>query len=258
MEDTSPLHIRQLTVNYGNRPALWDISLKIPQGGNLVAILGPNGAGKSTLLKASLGLIRPHLGSVHFFGGSLKKTRGRISYIPQKESVDWDFPITVFDLVLMGRYGHLGPFRFPQKKDRDIANHYLSLLGLEGYKNRQISQLSGGQQQRAFMARALCQEADLYLMDEPFSGVDISSKEMIIKILKSLRDQGKTLMVVHHELDSVPHIFDMVVLLNMRLVAAGSVREMFTQELIWQTFGKDPALFEEAMKRKEMKRQGAS
>lgn len=251
------LQIRQLSVNYGKTPALWDISLTVPSG-KLVAIIGPNGAGKSTLLKASLGLIKPIGGSVHFFDAPLKEIKSHIAYIPQKESVDWDFPMSVYDLVLMGRYGKLGLFRFPKKIDKDAAWKYLSLVGLEGVANRQISQLSGGQQQRAFMARALAQEADIYLMDEPFSGVDAASKEVIISLLRNLKDQGKTLLVVHHDLESVTSIFDWVIMLNMRLVASGEVDKTFTPELIQRTFGKDRLLFEQAMRRNEEKQGGYS
>lgn len=257
MKDSIPFHVHQLNVNYGNTPALWDISLQIPSG-NLVAVVGPNGAGKSTLLKASLGIIKPTSGRVHFFGGPLREKRGQVAYIPQKESIDWDFPMNVRDLVLMGRYGKLGLFRVPKKEDKEIAMECLSLVGLEELHHRQISQLSGGQQQRAFMARALAQKADLYLMDEPFSGIDVASKEVIIAVLKALKDQGKTLIIVHHDLSAVPTLFDMVVLLNMRLVAAGGVNEIFTPELIQRTFGRDRLLFEEAMRRNEKKQSGYS
>lgn len=250
-----PLKVRQLSVNYGSTPALWDISFEIPEG-KLVAVVGPNGAGKSTLLKATLGLIKPIAGSVLFYGMPLKKGRRRIAYIPQKESVDWDFPMTVYDLVLMGRYGRLNLFRLPNKEDKKMAWKYLSDVGLDGVADRQISELSGGQQQRAFLARALAQEADLYLMDEPFSGVDVSSKAIIIPLLENLKIQGKTIVVVHHDLESVPHLFDMAILLNMHLVAVGNVSEIFNTEMIKKTFGKDNFLFQEAMKRNERKQGG--
>jgi manganese/zinc/iron transport system ATP- binding protein len=164
--------------------------------------------------------------------------------------------MSVFDLVLMGSYGRLGWLRSPKKEDKEKAWKYLSLVGLEGVAHRQINQLSGGQQQRAFMARALTQEADLYLMDEPFSGVDMTSKEVIVSILKSLKEQGKTLIIVHHDLESVPTLFDMVILLNMRLVAAGKVKEIFTPELIQRTFGRDRLLFEQAKRKKNEKEGG--
>lgn len=237
--------IHQLSVNYEKTPVLWDISLEVPHG-KLVAIVGPNGAGKSTLLKAALGLIKPIAGSIAFFGEPLKKVRRRVAYVPQRESVDWNFPLTVFDLVLMGRYGRRGFFSRPSKADRGAVSHYLEQVGLEQFAKRQISQLSGGQQQRAFLARALIQEADLYLMDEPFTGIDISSAKTIVSILQKLRDQGKTLFVVHHDLGSIQEIFDWVILLNMCLVGCGGAQEIFTPEMIQKTYGKDSLLFDEA------------
>lgn len=251
----NPLQIRQLSVNYGKSPALWDVSLTIPPG-KRVAIVGPNGAGKSTLLKASLGLVKPSSGSVRFFGAPLNEKKGKIAYIPQKEHVDWDFPMTVFDLVLMGCYGRLGLFRYPKKEDKEKVWYYLKQLGLESVAKRQISQLSGGQQQKAFMARALAQEADLYLMDEPFSGIDAASQDKITELLFSLKEEGKTILVVHHDLESVSSLFDWVILLNMRLVGVGEVKEIFNPDMIKKTFGKDPLLFEQAMRRNEEKQRG--
>lgn len=237
MKPRSPaLQIKKLSVSYGKRIVLEGIDLDIPQG-ELIALVGPNGAGKSTLLKAALGLIKPLSGKVEFFGACLKKTlRKKISYVPQKESIDWDFPLTVFDLVLMGRYAHLGLFRFPSQQDRELVMKYLHLLELGGVAHRQISELSGGQQQRAFMARALVQEAEIYLMDEPFNGVDVHSKEIISNILRKLRSEGKTILIVHHDLPSIPQLFDWVVFLNRRVVAAGEVEKIFTQERIEETF----------------------
>lgn len=256
-ERNNPLKIHQLNVNYGKTPALWDVTLTIPPA-KRVAVVGPNGAGKSTLLKASLGLIKPTSGSVHFFGASLKEQKGKIAYIPQKELIDWDFPLTVFDLVLMGCYGKLGFFRYPKKEDKEKTWHYLKMMGLESVADRQISQLSGGQQQKAFMARALVQDAELYLMDEPFSGIDAASFEEITELLETLTKQGKTLIVVHHDLESVPSLFDWVILLNMRLVGAGDIKEMFTPDMVKKTFGKDRLLFEQAMRRNEEKQRGYS
>ena len=239
------LKIHQLTVNYEKTPVLWDISLEIPQG-KLVAIVGPNGAGKSTFLKTALGLIKPISGMVSFFGEPLKKVRRLVAYVPQRESVDWDFPITVFDLVLMGRYGRRGIFNRPSRSDRQAVSTYLAMVGLESFASRQISQLSGGQQQRAFLARALIQEADVYFMDEPFTGIDISSSKTIISILQRLRDQGKTLFVVHHDLKTISEIFDWVILLNMHLVGCGAIQEVFTSEMIQKTYGKESLLLDEA------------
>ena len=219
--------VSQLTVNYDKTPVLWDISLAIPAG-TMVGIIGPNGAGKSTLIKAALGIVKPLSGKVEFFGQPLKKVRQRIAYVPQRESVDWDFPVTVKDLVLMGRYGKLGLFRRPLEADRIAAEHYLKLVGMEEYADRQISQLSGGQQQRAFLARALLQEADIYFMDEPFAGVDSATEAVIVKLLQQLRGEGKTIFVVHHDLNTVESYFDWVILLNMRLIAYGETTRYFT------------------------------
>jgi len=241
------LDINQLTVNYDKTPVLWDISLKIP-GPNLVGIIGPNGAGKSTLIKTAMGLIKPIAGSVLFFGKPLREVRKRIAYVPQRESVDWDFPITVEELVLMGRYGRLGLFRYPRKADKEAAEHYLQMVGMESYGKRQISQLSGGQQQRVFLARALMQEADLYFMDEPFAGIDASTEIVIINLLKKLLTNGKTILVVHHDLGTVQNYFDWVVMLNMRLVACGPVASSFTAETVERTYGKNLQLLGEVAK----------
>lgn len=252
---TPALKVHQLSVNYEKTPVLWDISLEIPAG-KLVAIVGPNGAGKSTFLRTTLGLIKPIGGSVAFFSEPLKKVRKRVAYVPQRESVDWDFPLTVFDLVLMGRYGQRGLFSRPSKKDRKEALEYLAMVGLDSFASRQISQLSGGQQQRAFLARALIQQADLYLMDEPFAGIDVASSKAIVSILQNLRDLGKTLFVVHHDLQSVAEIFDWVILLNMRLVGCGAVQEIFTPEMIQKTYGKEPLLLDEVSRLSQEKIDG--
>lgn len=257
MNDCPALQVHQVSVNYEKTAVLWDVTFEVPQG-KFVAIIGPNGAGKSTLLKTALDLVKPVSGSIRFFDQPLKKVRRKIAYVPQRESVDWDFPITVFDLVLMGRYGHRGFFHRPNRKDRDDVAKYLVRVGLESFSHRQISQLSGGQQQRAFLARALIQEADVYLMDEPFTGIDIASSQAIISLLQGLRAEGKTLFVVHHDLGSVKEIFDWVVLLNMRLVASGSVADVFTPEMIQKTYGKEIVLFDEAAKLSQEKTYGLS
>jgi manganese/zinc/iron transport system ATP- binding protein len=236
-----------LTVNYGQVSALWDVSLSVPKG-VIAGIIGPNGAGKTTLIKSALNLIKPLSGRIDFFGSPLVKVRNRIAYVPQRESVDWDFPITVRDLVLMGRYGQLGLFRRPRQADWAAVHNYLTKVGMENFADRQISQLSGGQQQRVFLARALIQEADLYLMDEPFVGIDLASRSKIVELLHLLRDEGKTVFVVHHELDNVNDYFDWVIMLNIRLVASGPTKEVFTQEMLNTCYGKSPALFDEALK----------
>lgn len=249
------LTVEQLSVNYEKTPVLWDLSFTIPQG-KLVAIVGPNGAGKSTFLKTTLGLIKPLSGQITFFDEPLENVRNRVAYVPQRESVDWDFPITVFDLVLMGRYGRCGLFKRPSKADRKQVQETLEKVSLDSFSHRQISQLSGGQQQRAFLARALVQEADIYLMDEPFTGIDITSTKTIIAILQALRDAGKTLLVVHHDLTSIEQIFDWVLLLNISLVGCGSVAGVFTPELIQKTYGKETLLFDEAAKLSQEKSRG--
>lgn len=251
------LQAHQLTVNYDKTPVLWDISLEIPQG-LLVGIVGPNGAGKSTLIKAALDLVQPLSGKVEFFGQPLKTVRQRVGYVPQRETVDWDFPIKVRDLVLMGRYGRLGMLKWPRAADWAAADHYLNIVGLAAYADRQISQLSGGQQQRVFIARALLQEADLYFMDEPFAGVDLATEKVIIQLLHQLKAKNKTVFVVHHDLNTVDHYFDWVIMLNMRLVACGPVSEVFNSDTLNSTYGKSYALFDEALKLSQQKQRGVS
>ncbi len=230
------LSITHLTVGYHQHIALSQISFNIPEG-VLVGILGPNGAGKSTLLKAALGLVKPQSGSIRFFGQTLGDFKGNIGYVPQRETVDWDFPITVHDLVLMGRYGKIGLFRKPQQTDYLITRRCLEQVGLESLSDRQISQLSCGQQQRAFIARAFAQEASLYFMDEPFSGIDLNTEYMLVDLLKEFsRIQKKTIFVVHHDLNSVEKYYDWVILLNTKLVAAGEVEKTFTPENIKLTY----------------------
>lgn len=246
---------RQLTVNYGNVAALWDISLSVPEG-HIVGVIGPNGAGKTTLIKAALGLIQPISGKVELFGKPLEEVRQKIAYVPQRESVDWDFPITVRDLVLMGRYGRLGLLRRPREADYAAVQEYLEMVGMAGFANRQISQLSGGQQQRVFIARALIQEADLYFMDEPFVGIDLASRRVIVDLLHKLRDAGKTVLVVHHELDHVESYFDWVIMLNVRLVANGPTKHAFSPETLNAAYGKSYALFDEALKLSKNKTAG--
>jgi manganese/zinc/iron transport system ATP- binding protein len=249
------LQTTHLNVNYGKTPVLWDITLSIPSG-HLIGIIGPNGAGKSTFIKTVLGLIKPISGKVEIFGERLKKVKKRVAYVPQRESVDWDFPITVRDLVLMGRYGKLGILRWPKSSDYAAADHYLETVGMSAYSNRQISQLSGGQQQRAFIARALAQEADVYFMDEPFGGIDMATESVIVNLLKKLREEGKTVFVVHHDLNSVENYFDWVIMLNMRLVACGEVLSVFNTHNLNLTFGKNCALFGEAFKLSQNKTTG--
>jgi manganese/zinc/iron transport system ATP- binding protein len=234
-----------LNVNYGKIPILWDITFQIPQG-QMVGILGPNGAGKSTLLKAALGLVKPLSGNISLLGRAAAKARKKIAYVPQRESVDWDFPITALEVVLMGRYGRLGLFGRPRKADREAAGSALELVGMSAYADRQISQLSGGQQQRHFIARALVQEADLFLLDEPFAGVDLATEKAIIELLRRQKLQGKTVFIIHHDLPTVEEYFDWAVLLNTRLVACGPVKEVFHRDNLARAFGKGQLLFNEA------------
>jgi manganese/zinc/iron transport system ATP- binding protein len=208
----------------------------LPEG-KLVAIVGPNGAGKTTLLKAMLGLVPVSAGWVKFFGQTNDEQRQHVAYVPQRTSVDWDFPTSALDVVLMGTYGRLGWFRRPGGAERAIALASLEKVGIPELAHRQISQLSGGQQQRVFLARALAQEARLYLMDEPFAGVDATTERAIVELLRALRNQGRTVVAVHHDLQTVPEYFDWVVLLNLRLVAAGPVAEVFTTANLQSTYG---------------------
>ena len=240
---SSPMSIHDMTVAYHRRPVLWDIDYNTPPG-NLIAIVGPNGAGKSTLIKAVLNLVPTVSGQVSFFGEPYKKQRRRVGYVPQRSSVDWDFPVNALEVVTMGLYRSIGWFRPVTKKHRQAAMAALDRVGMADYAMRQISQLSGGQQQRVFLARALAQEADLYLMDEPFAGVDAATERAIVAVLRELKDAGRTAMVVHHDLQTVQEYFDEVVLLNMRLIASGPVGDVFTEENLRATYGGKLALLD--------------
>jgi len=234
-ESPSVIEVRDLTVAYHESPVLWDVDLDV-QLGKATAIVGPNGAGKSTLLKAILGLVPIAAGATRIFGSDLDTVRQRVAYIPQRGSVDWDFPTNALDVVTMGRYGRIGWFRRPGKADRAIAEECLAKVGMSQFARRQISQLSGGQQQRVFLARALAQEPDLYLMDEPFAGVDAVTERAIVQLLHDVRDAGKTVVAVHHDLESVTDYFDNVVLLNVRLIESGPVSRVFTEENLRRTY----------------------
>ncbi len=228
--------VEDLTVAYRDKPVLWDVDAEIPKG-VLMAIVGPNGAGKTTLIKSILGLVKPVAGDVRIFGNPYEKFRKRVAYVPQRRTVDWDFPTSVLDLVLMGRYGALGWFKRVRQADRRLAEEALEKVGMLEYKNRQISELSGGQQQRAFLARALVQEAEIYLMDEPFQGVDATTERAIVDLLRSLRAAGKTVAVVHHDLQTVGDYFDWVFLLNVRRIACGPVSEVFNETNLRKAYG---------------------
>ncbi len=249
------LEVSHLTVAYDKEPVLWDVSLSVPRA-KLVAIIGPNGAGKSSLLKALLGLIRPTSGTVLFDGKPLEEMVQEIAYVPQRESVDWDFPMTLYELVLMGCYGKLGLFSRPGKKEKKRASEALVQVGLEKLQERQIDELSGGQKQRAFLARALCQEASIYFMDEPFAGIDAASTEVIFDILMRLKERGHTLFIVHHDLEKVASHFDYAILFNNHLIAAGEVHEVLTEEIIARAYGPRTFLLDRVAKIAKEKREG--
>jgi manganese/zinc/iron transport system ATP- binding protein len=236
MADAPPLEIHDLTVAYHKRPVLWGVDLQIPAG-QLVGIIGPNGAGKSTLIKACMGLLPLQSGWVKVFGQRLADVPVRVGYVPQRESVDWDFPVNVMDVVLMGRYGRIGLLRRPGAADREAARAALEKVKMLPFANRQIANLSGGQQQRVFLARALAQEAELYFMDEPFAGVDAATEAAIITVLRELRDRGRTILVVHHDLPTARQYFDSLILLNLNVVAFGPTADVFTTELLQKTYG---------------------
>ncbi|HLO41983.1 MAG TPA: ABC transporter ATP-binding protein [Phycisphaerales bacterium] len=239
------VEVHDVTVAYHRKPVLWDIDVCIPAG-RLVAIIGPNGAGKSTLIKAILGLVPLASGEIRIFDKPLRKARPLIAYVPQRETVDWDFPVSALDVVLMGRYGRLGWFRRPGKADRQAAMNCLEQVGMAEYAHRQISQLSGGQQQRVFLARALVQEAQLYFMDEPFAGVDAATEKAIVSLLRNIRASGGTVIAVHHDLQTVPEYFDHVLMLNMHLVAAGPMASAFTTDNLNKTYGGRLTLLDQA------------
>jgi len=231
-----PLAVHDLTVAYHRKPVLWDLDLNIPEG-KLVGIVGPNGAGKSTLLKACLDLIPKTSGEVLIYGKPYEQQRDLIAYVPQRESVDWDFPVSALDVVAMGTYRKLGWFKRVGKAQREQARAALDQVGIGHLADRQISQLSGGQQQRVFLARALVQDAEIYFMDEPFAAVDAATEQAIIELLQNLNARGKTVLCVHHDLATVSRYFDYLVLLNMRIVASGPTAETFTRENLHKTYG---------------------
>lgn len=230
------VEIHDLTVCYHRKPVLYGIDVEIPSG-SFVGIVGPNGAGKSTLIKAMVGLLPATSGWVKIFGKPYRECCHRVGYVPQRESVDWDFPVSVMDVVLMGRYGRLRVAQRPTQRDREVVMECLEKVQMAGYAHRQIGKLSGGQQQRVFLARALAQECDVYLMDEPFVGVDAATESAIVGILRELVAGGKTLLVVHHDLPSARQYFEHLLLLNMRLVAFGRTEDVFTPENLQTTYG---------------------
>ncbi|MEC2197566.1 manganese ABC transporter ATP-binding protein MntB [Bacillus subtilis] len=231
-----PVELDNVTVAYHKKPVLQDISLQVPEG-KLIGIIGPNGAGKSTLIKTILGLVPRTSGDISIYGKDYKDQRTRIGYVPQRGSVDWDFPTSALDVVLMGRYGRIGLLKRPKKADVEMAKATLTKVGMLDYAKRQISQLSGGQQQRVFLARALCQNADIYFMDEPFAGVDAATERAIMTLLAELKEKGKTVLVVHHDLQTAEDYFDWILLLHLRKIAFGPAENVFTIENLQKTYG---------------------
>jgi manganese/zinc/iron transport system ATP- binding protein len=232
----SPLAISGLTVSYGQRPVVVGVDFVV-EPGSMTAIVGPNGAGKSTLIKAALGIVPRISGEITVFGRPLKGERHHIAYVPQRASVDWDFPASALDVVLMGLYREIGWFQFARRAHKDKAKACLDRVGMADFADRQIGQLSGGQQQRVFLARALAQDALLYVMDEPFAGVDAATERAIVTLLHDLREQSKTVLCVHHDLDTVPEYFDRVLLINVRKIGDGPVATIFTAETLQATYG---------------------
>jgi len=242
---TAPLSIHDMTIAYHRKPVLWDVDFDAAEG-KITGIIGPNGAGKSTLIKAVLGLVAKASGRVLIYGKPYARQRRLVGYVPQRESVDWDFPINALDVVAMGCYSKIGWCRPVSRHYKQVALEALNRVGMAQYARRQISHLSGGQQQRVFLARALVQDALLYLMDEPFAGVDAATEKSIVMLLHELRSAGKTVLVVHHDLQTVREYFDDVLLLNMRIVATGPTHKVFTRENLEKTYGGKLTLLDEA------------
>jgi manganese/zinc/iron transport system ATP- binding protein len=230
------IEAHNLTVVYNKKPAIWNIDFTLPYG-QIIGIMGPNGSGKSTLLKSIMGIVDPNIGFAKLFDQELDEVRQKVSYVPQRQSVDWDFPANVFDVVAMGRYAQKGMFQRLTNADKAVIEESLKKVNMLPFAKRQISQLSGGQQQRVFIARALAQEADIYLMDEPLVGVDAATEQSIISLLKAMKDNGKTIVVVHHDLYTASEYFDWLVLLNTRLVASGPIDEVFSDAILKEAYG---------------------
>ncbi|NGX46132.1 MAG: High-affinity zinc uptake system ATP-binding protein ZnuC [Chlamydiae bacterium] len=249
------IEVKNLSVCYDKTPALWEVGFEV-HAGHLVAILGPNGAGKSTLLKTLLGAVAPLSGTVALFGTSPKRAASRIAFVPQRSSVDWEFPVTVFDVVLMGCYRRLGLFRRASGSERRLVEETLERMGMVAYRDRQISELSGGQQQRVFIARALVQKADLYLMDEPFAGVDMATEKALMGLLNTLKQEGKTIVIVHHDLVAAKELFDQAILLSTCLIASGPTAEVVTPEHLSRAYGPSGQLLEEVRRSSAARQMG--
>lgn len=234
-EATQAIEVEHLTVSYGPTPALLDVSFSIPPG-QLVGVIGPNGSGKSTLIKAILGILRPDFGQVRLFGEPAERAKGRVAYVPQRGAVDWDFPVTVREVALMGRYGHCAWWRDLSATDHRLADEALEMVRMTAFRDRQIGQLSGGQQQRVFMARAMAQGAEILLLDEPFAGVDAATERAILDVLERTKAAGRTLMVVHHDLATAAEYFDTLILLKQRLFAHGPPAAVLHPELLAEVY----------------------
>ena len=239
------ISVKNLTVTYNKKPAIKGINLEI-ESSSIIGIVGPNGAGKSTLLKGILGLLPADTGEVKIFGKDIKDSLKRVSYIPQKEQFDWDFPINVSEVVMMGRYPYLSLFGSPKESDKQIVNRVLEKVEMKKYAHTQIRNLSGGQQQRIFLARALAQESDIYFLDEPFVGVDAKTETAIFNLIKELKSEGKTIMIVHHDLSKVEDYFDKIILINQILIAYGDTSKVFTPELLHRTYGGQLTILQKA------------
>ncbi len=236
MNEICAIEVHNLTTTYGGAPVLWDVDFELPAG-KIIGVIGPNGSGKTTLLKTIMGLLEPSSGYVKIFNKDLSKMREKIAYVPQRESVDWDFPASVFDVVMMGRYRKNNLFKRTNTTDIEIVEECIEKVGLTEFKDRQIAQLSGGQQQRVFIARALAQKAEIYLMDEPFVGVDAATENSILSLLEEMRNTGKTVLIIHHDLQTVSDYFDYLVLLNTRLIAKGAPQDVLTKENLSNAYG---------------------
>lgn len=249
------IEVKNLTVSYDQKPVIWDLDFTIPEG-SCVGIIGPNGAGKTTMVQTMIGLHKPLSGEIDYFGKTPSEMKGKIGYVPQRKSIDWDFPITVLEVVQMGLYSSLGLFKRPGKKEREKVYEVLESLKMQQYAHSHIGDLSGGQQQRLFVARALLQDADVFFFDEPFVCIDKTTEQLIIEHFRKLVSQGKTLFVVHHDLNTVKNYFDWTILLNTRLINAGPVDLVYNRENLTKTFGQSGLIFEEALKLKTKAQEG--
>ncbi|MBT8360963.1 MAG: metal ABC transporter ATP-binding protein [Desulfobacterales bacterium] len=242
------IEVEHLTVSYQAKPALLDVSVRI-ESDQLVGVIGPNGAGKSTFIKAILGFVKPDIGKVLINGQSAQKAKGEVAYVPQRGAVDWDFPITVQEVALMGRYQKIPWYVSPGSGDRDAAFEALEMVRMQDFADRQIGELSGGQQQRVFMARALAQGSDILLLDEPFAGVDAATERAILDVLERAKKSGKTLVVVHHDLSTAAEYFDKLILIKQRMYAYGTPRVVLNEELLSKVYEGRLRIFSDIIKK---------